>query len=184
MKFNFLYPIAGLSTTAASAALFNLSNTSKSHKEEVDKEFQRPASHHYNPKQLRSNHDHNSERIKRAEAAVQRFMTVNGIPGLSIGVTVNQKTVWQRGFGVADVETGAPCHGHTVTRIASISKSITSAIAAKLMETGQLDLDKSIYEYLPDYPKKKVENVDVDITTRQLLSHMSGVRHYPKQSSF
>ncbi|KAI1706290.1 beta-lactamase domain-containing protein [Ditylenchus destructor] len=122
-----------------------------------------------------------SEAEKRAEAAVKRYMIVNGVPGVSVGVSVKSATVWQRGFGFSDVETNSPCTPHTVMRIASISKSVTSAIAGKLIQSGKLDVDKSIYEYLPDFPKKKVDGEEVDITMRQLMSHMSGVRHYPKK---
>ncbi|KAI1708365.1 beta-lactamase domain-containing protein [Ditylenchus destructor] len=121
------------------------------------------------------------EAEKRAEAAVKRYMIVNGVPGVSVGVSAKNATVWQRGFGLSDVETNSPCTPQTVMRIASISKAVTSAIAGKLIENGKLDVDKSIYEYLPDFPKKKVDGEEVDITTRQLLSHMSGVRHYPKK---
>ncbi|CAI5449300.1 unnamed protein product [Caenorhabditis angaria] len=63
-------------------------------------------------------------------------------------------------------------------RIASISKPITSTIAAKLVESGKLDLDKDIHEYLPDFPKKLWNEKPVKITTRQLLSHSAGIRHY------
>lgn len=66
-------------------------------------------------------------------------------------------------------------------RIASISKSITSAILAKLWENGQVDLDKPIQEYVPNFPKKKVDKEEVVITTRQLACHKSGIRHYEKK---
>jgi serine beta-lactamase-like protein LACTB len=41
------------------------------------------------------------------------------------------------------------------------------------VEAGKLDLDAPIQQYCPQYPKKQWT-----ITTRQLLSHLSGVRHY------
>ena len=65
-------------------------------------------------------------------------------------------------------------------RIASISKPITCAIAAKLFEIGKLDLDKSVNDYLINLPIFKWNNKDVIITARQLMSHTSGIRHYEK----
>ncbi|KAI6192120.1 Beta-lactamase domain-containing protein [Aphelenchoides bicaudatus] len=119
-------------------------------------------------------------REERVSNAVSRFLVTNGIPGASVGVSVNGRLVLAEGYGFADVENGHPCTKDTVMRIASISKPITSTIAAKLLEMGKLDLDKSIYALVPDFPKKKVENKEVDITIRQLLNHTSGVRHYKK----
>ncbi|KAK5984540.1 hypothetical protein GCK32_009972 [Trichostrongylus colubriformis] len=70
---------------------------------------------------------------------------------------------------------------HKVMRIASISKPLTAAITARLVQDGKLDLDKPIHTYLPDFPHKKVDGKPVHITTRQLLSHTGGIRHYKKK---
>ncbi|KAJ9598346.1 hypothetical protein L9F63_010962, partial [Diploptera punctata] len=84
-------------------------------------------------------------------------------------------------LGLADVENRVPCHADTVMRIASISKSMTMAVVAKFWQQGQLDLDKPIQHYVPSFPKKTFENEEVKITTRQLVSHMAGIRHYKKR---
>ena len=49
-----------------------------------------------------------------------------------------------QGYGLADVENSVPATADTVYRIASISKSITSTGAMKLVEAGKLDLDAPI----------------------------------------
>ena len=49
----------------------------------------------------------------------------------------------------------------TVMRMASISKPITMAAAAKLWEQGKLDLDKPIQHYVPDWPSKVVDGEEV-----------------------
>jgi serine beta-lactamase-like protein LACTB, mitochondrial len=80
-----------------------------------------------------------------------------------------------------DVENLVKANVNTVMRIASISKPITCVIAAKLYEEGKLDFDKSIELYLPDLPIFKFNDKPVKITTRQLISHTSGIRHYEKK---
>jgi CubicO group peptidase (beta-lactamase class C family) len=45
----------------------------------------------------------------------------------------------------------------------------------QLVERGQLDLDVPIQTYCPSFPAKQWP-----VTARQLLGHMSGVRHYAK----
>ncbi|PAV64537.1 hypothetical protein WR25_01638 [Diploscapter pachys] len=84
------------------------------------------------------------EKIAKARTVVDRYMTIYGIPGLSVAVSVDGKKIYAEGFGYADVEIGAKCTEDTVMRIASISKPFTATIAAKLFEAGKLDLDKDI----------------------------------------
>uniref|UniRef100_A0A914SA08 Beta-lactamase-related domain-containing protein n=1 Tax=Parascaris equorum TaxID=6256 RepID=A0A914SA08_PAREQ len=57
---------------------------------------------------------------------------------------MNGDHVWSAGFGFADVEQMVPCSADTVMRIASISKSITATIAARLVEKGKLNLDSTV----------------------------------------
>ena len=47
-------------------------------------------------------------------AAVQELLTKFNVPGVSIAVIKDFKIEWARGYGIADVETGAP--GHSPTR--------------------------------------------------------------------
>jgi hypothetical protein len=65
------------------------------------------------------------------------------------------------GLGYANVENRVPCSGDTVMRIASISKSMTMAIAGKLMEQGKLDLDKPVQHYVKEWPDKEFEGEKV-----------------------
>uniref|UniRef100_A0A7I4YPQ0 Beta-lactamase domain-containing protein n=1 Tax=Haemonchus contortus TaxID=6289 RepID=A0A7I4YPQ0_HAECO len=120
-------------------------------------------------------------RKQKARNAIVRQMVIAGIPGLSIGVSVNGRIVWRQGFGFANLESGSRCTEDTVMRIASISKPLTAAITARLVQDGKLDLDKPIQTYLPEFPNKKVDGKAVQITTRQLLSHTAGIRHYKKK---
>ncbi|KAJ1521002.1 hypothetical protein ONE63_002715 [Megalurothrips usitatus] len=101
-----------------------------------------------------------------------------GIPGLCVAVSVNGETVWTEGFGYADVENGVPCTPKTVMRIASISKPLTMAALAKLWESGKVDLDLPVQHFVPSFPDKTFEGKPVEITTRMLVSHLSGIRHW------
>ena len=63
--------------------------------------------------------------------------------------------------GFADLENAVECTSNTVMRIASISKPITMAAAAKLWEEGKLDLDKPVQHYVPQWPTKIVDEEEV-----------------------
>ncbi|XP_007424474.1 serine beta-lactamase-like protein LACTB, mitochondrial [Python bivittatus] len=106
-----------------------------------------------------------------------------GAPGVVVGVSVDGKDVWTEGLGYADVENRVLCCPETVLRIASISKSLTMVAVAKLWEEGRLDLDAPVQKYVPEFPEKEYEGEKVTVTTRLLVSHLSGIRHYEKDIS-
>ena len=56
-------------------------------------------------------------------------MTYSGQPGLSAAVIHDQKVVWSKGSGYADVENGIAAAHDTIYRVASISKLFTSTRA-------------------------------------------------------
>lgn len=105
-------------------------------------------------------------------------MVEQGIPGAVVCVEVNGQKVWCEGIGYADVENDVACAAHTVMRIASISKCLTAIAAMQLLEDGLLDLDAPVQSYVPQFPTKTYDGNAVEITSRQLLCHMGGIRHY------
>jgi len=107
------------------------------------------------------------------EKAISAFMTANSVPGVSVAVVQNGQPVWSAGFGMADLEDSAPATASTLYRLGSISKSITAVAILQLYERGKLDLDAPVQKYCPAFPPK-----DSPITSRQLLAHLSGIRHY------
>jgi serine beta-lactamase-like protein LACTB len=114
---------------------------------------------------------------KRIESAVSNFMVRNNSPGVAVAVVENGKYEWAEGFGTADLENSIPVTPHTLFRLASISKPITATAAMLLHERGKLDLDAPVQKYCPAFPVK-----ESPITTRELLAHLAGIRHYKSHS--
>jgi CubicO group peptidase (beta-lactamase class C family) len=110
-------------------------------------------------------------------SAVSSFLTSTHVPGVSIAVVENGQYEWATGFGFADLENNAPASEHTLFRLASISKSLTATAALQLWERGQLDLDAPVQKYCPSFPQKPWP-----ITTREVLGHLGGIRHYKSGS--
>lgn len=117
------------------------------------------------------------EKRAKLETAISHFMAANGIPGVSVAIVENGVAEWSAGFGTADLENFIPASSRTLYRLASISKPITATAAMLLWEQGKLDLDAPVQHYCPAFPKK-----DNPITTRQLLGHLGGIRHYKSDS--
>ena len=111
--------------------------------------------------------------IDSSRAMILAGMRRSGIPGASVTVFRNGRQIWSEGLGVADVENNVPVTRLTKFRIGSVSKSITAAAMATLVEEGKLDLDAPIQKYVPSFPAK-----NYPITTRELAGHLAGIRHY------
>lgn len=109
----------------------------------------------------------------RVDQAAENYLAHSGSPGVSIAVVENGQTVYARGYGFADLENQVPATADTRYRLASISKTMTAIAAMQLWQAGKLDLDAPIQKYCPAFPKKAVP-----ITTRMLLGHLAGIRHY------
>jgi serine beta-lactamase-like protein LACTB len=122
-------------------------------------------------------HQLSPEKRSQIEAAVSKFMASTHVPGISLAVVENGEYEWGSGFGLADAENNAPASEHTLFRLASISKSLTATAAMQLWERGQLDLDAPVQKYCPSFPQKASP-----ITTRQVMGHLGGIRHYKSGS--
>jgi len=92
-------------------------------------------------------------------------------PGVVVAVIRNGKIVYQKGFGMADLERSVSITTESVFEIGSISKQFTAMCIMLLENDGKLSLDDNIRKYIPEMPEYEGQ-----ITLRHLLHHTSGVR--------
>jgi serine beta-lactamase-like protein LACTB len=111
--------------------------------------------------------------MEAIRASIPDGMSRFGIPGLSLAVAEGGWIRLETAFGYADVENAVRARPETVYRLASVSKPMTAVAAMKLAEQERLDLDAPVWRYCPDFPKKPWP-----VTSRQLLCHQGGIRHY------
>jgi len=118
-----------------------------------------------------------SEKRAQLETAVSHFMAAKHVPGVSVAVVENGVEEWSGGFGFADLENAVPASPLTLYRLGSISKSLTATATMLLWQQGKLNLDAPVQKYCPAFPQK-----DTPITTRELMGHLAGIRHYRSDS--
>lgn len=100
-----------------------------------------------------------------------------GIPGGAVAVTKDDRLVYARGFGYADVERGIPVAPDSIFRIASVSKALTATAILTLVEQGRLRLRDRPFEILDDLDPPAGGEPDprvARITVRELLNHSAG----------
>ncbi len=92
-------------------------------------------------------------------------------PGCAVGVSRNGRVVYERGYGMANLETGTPIRPSSIFHVASVSKQFTATAIMLLARDGKLSVDDNIRKYLPEIP-----DYGTPITIRHLLTHTSGLR--------
>lgn len=102
---------------------------------------------------------------------IARFMDSHHAPGATFAIGMNDRIVWTEGYGWADIENHVRATPSTAYRSASIGKPMTATAVMALRERGRLDIDAPIQKYCSQFPTKPWP-----ITTRDLLSHTSGIR--------
>jgi CubicO group peptidase (beta-lactamase class C family) len=124
----------------------------------------------------------------RAELAEQVAATVDpvieaelassGAPGAAFVFVHGGRIVYQRGYGVADRETGAKVDpARTVWPIASVTKVVTAIAVLQQVDAGRVDLDTDVNRYLKSLqvPAQGFP----PLTLRHLLSHTGGLDELP-----
>ena len=92
-------------------------------------------------------------------------------PGCALAVLQNGVVIYERGYGMADLEHDAAITPATPFHVASVSKQFTAAAILLLAEQGKLSLDDDVRKYIPELP-----DFGVTIRIRHLLHHTSGLR--------
>lgn len=92
-------------------------------------------------------------------------------PGCTIGIVQDDKLVYSKGYGMANLEYAIPNKPATIFHMASLSKQFTAWSIMLLQRQGKLQLDDDIHKYLSWFPDLKEK-----ITIRHLLNHTSGIR--------
>jgi len=94
-------------------------------------------------------------------------------PGGAVGVVWDGRIVYQKGYGMADLEHGIANTPHTVFNTGSLAKQFTAFAIAQLEAAGRLDLEDDVRTYLPGLPDHGAR-----IAVRDLIHHSSGIRDY------
>lgn len=97
------------------------------------------------------------------------------IVGTIVLVSVEGHCVYCRAAGLADRESNRAVTENTLFRLASVTKTMTSAAAVALIEQGRLRLDSPIVDWIPEFRPKLLDGREPTITVRQLLTHTAGL---------
>jgi CubicO group peptidase (beta-lactamase class C family) len=97
------------------------------------------------------------------------------IPGATVAVVSDDELLFAKGYGQADVDAGTPVVANrTLFRVGSVSKLVTYTAVMQGVESGRLDLDRDVNDYLGDSPVRVPATYDEPVTLRHLGTHTPG----------
>jgi CubicO group peptidase (beta-lactamase class C family) len=99
-------------------------------------------------------------------------------PGATVLVAKDGKILFEKGYGLANLEKGVTVAPETKFRIGSITKQFTAAAILKLQEEGKLNVTDKLSKFIPDYPRGD------EVTIHHLLTHTSGIHSYTSKPDF
>jgi len=94
-------------------------------------------------------------------------------PGCALAVIRDGEIVYEKGYGMANLEHDVPITPSSVFYIGSTSKQFVAMCIALLARDGKLSLDDDVRKYIPEMP-----DYSAPITIRNLIHHTSGLRDY------
>ena len=94
-------------------------------------------------------------------------------PGCAAAVSLNGETVFEKAFGLADLEHNVPNTTQTIFESGSVAKQFTAASLVLLQQEGKLSLDDPVRKYIPELP-----DYGSPLTIRHLLNHTAGLRDW------
>jgi len=128
------------------------------------------------------------ERLKRIDRVLQQSIDSGWIAGAVGFIARDGKVVYNKSFGVSDIEAQTAMRNDNIFRIASQTKAITSLAVMMLFEEGKFLLDDPISKYIQEFANPvvidKFNETDTsfvpvkanrEVTIRDLLTHTSGI---------
>lgn len=92
-------------------------------------------------------------------------------PGVAVAIVKDGKVVFQKGYGMADLDHDIPITPQTVFNIASVSKQFTAFAIYLLASEGRISLEDDVRKYITELP-----DYGTAIKVKHLLGHTSGLR--------
>lgn len=107
----------------------------------------------------------------KLEQFVLERMGQTKLSGVSLAVIKGDEVIYQRGFGLRDIERGLPATPESLYGIGSVTKSFTCLAIMQLQERGLLQVDDPVEQYLPLTIRPQGEVIRI----RHLMSHSTGI---------
>jgi CubicO group peptidase (beta-lactamase class C family) len=119
---------------------------------------------------------------------LERTCERRAVPGVVAVIASSDRIVFERAYGLANIEQNVALQADAIFRVASLTKAVVAIAVLQLVERKQLDLDTPVGDIIPAFDEVQVlEGFDGDTprlraprrraTVRNLMTHTSGVTY-------
>ena len=121
-----------------------------------------------------------SDKLELVDDKVNELIARKRLAGAAVVITRRGKLVYNKSFGLRDIENRKPMENDAIFRIFSMTKAITSAAAMMLADEGKLHIKDPVSNYLPEFKNARVWKngkagaPDNPPTIKDLLRHTTG----------
>lgn len=118
-----------------------------------------------------------TKKLEGFDAYMAKTLKDWNAPGVGVGIVVNDKLVFAKGYGFRDYEKKLPFTPATMSPIASNTKLFTAIAAGMLVQEGKLTWDKPVTDSVPSirFYNNQLNNT---VTLRDMLSHRTGITRH------
>ena len=118
-----------------------------------------------------------SQKLQGFDAFMEKTLKDWNAPGIGVGIVIDDKLVFAKGYGYRDIKKKLPITSHTLFPIASNTKLFTAVAAGTLVEEGKLTWDRPIRESVPsiEFYDNALNNT---VTLRDMLAHRTGITRH------
>ena len=118
-----------------------------------------------------------SKKLEGFDAYMDQLLKDWNTPGIGVGIVINDKLVFAKGYGYRDYGRKLPFTPTTLCPIASNSKLFTAVAAGMLVGQGKLTWDQPVRDAVPaiQFYNDQLNN---NVTLRDMLSHRTGVTRH------
>jgi CubicO group peptidase (beta-lactamase class C family) len=95
-----------------------------------------------------------------------------GEPGGAVLIAKDGRLIYEKGFGLEDINTKKKIDTKTLFNVGSISKTFVAYGILQLANEGRLSLEDDVYKYFPDF---KDTGIAKKVRIQHLLTHTSGL---------
>jgi CubicO group peptidase (beta-lactamase class C family) len=118
-----------------------------------------------------------AKKLEGFDAYMAKTLKDWNAPGVGVGIVVNDKLVFAKGYGFRDYEKKLSFTPATMSPIASNTKLFTAVAAGMLVQEGKLTWDKPIRDSVPSI-RFFNDQLNNTVTLRDMLSHRTGITRH------
>jgi CubicO group peptidase (beta-lactamase class C family) len=115
--------------------------------------------------------------LKGFDAYMEKVVKDWNCPGIGVGIVLNDKVVFAKGYGYRDYEKKLPFTPTTLCQIASNTKLFTAVAAGLLVQEGKLEWDKPVRDSVPSI-RFYNDELNNTVTLRDMLAHRTGITRH------